>query len=74
MNKRGNIMTNEEIDIRLKLLAEAIPQYAMKLIKENNGQKSILIELELMNMNLLAVWTMLGEIAKRLPETVKQEE
>ena len=41
-------MTNEEeIDIKLKMLAEAV-QHAVSLIKEKNGQKSI-PELDLMN-------------------------
>ena len=64
-------MTNDEIDIRLKRLSEALPNHAIKigLIKKDIPSiKKIAGELELLNMSMFAVWTMLGEIAKRLPE------
>lgn len=55
-------MTNEEIDIRLSGVAEAMPDLVNDL---DNG---VAKELELLNMSMMAVFTMLGEIAKRLPE------
>lgn len=67
-------MTNDEIDLRLKLLAEEIPNQA-RLIGLEDGQiddtRKIACELELFNMHMFAVWTMLAEIAKRLPEPTK---
>lgn len=59
-------MTNAEIDTRLRALADAIPRRAKEL---GAYTPAIDRELELMNMSLMAIWTMLGEIAKRLPET-----
>lgn len=61
-------MTNQEIDARLGALADAIPNHADRLIRGNDGQRSVQIELELLNMSMMAVFAMLGEIAKRLPE------
>jgi len=59
-------VTNDEIDRRLKALALAIPEYAHKLMAR--GVDPVARELELLNMNLMGVSAMLGEIAKRLPE------
>lgn len=64
-------MTNEEIDTRLKLLSQAIPLHAKKLLEMNEGKRTVVGELELMNMSLMAIWAMLGEIAKRLPPEPK---
>lgn len=69
-------MTNEEIDTRLKLLSlTALPEQADKRytnLRRNGlgsiGESGIAIELELLNMSMMAVYAMLGEIAKRLPE------
>lgn len=59
-------MTNDEIDIRLKALALVIPKKAAMLTVD--GVPGFERELELLNMNAMAIWSMLGEIAKRLPE------
>jgi len=70
-------MRNEEIDIRLKLFARAIPNHEAALRNKTKGIGSefrldqIRNELELLNMNLMPIWEMLGEIAKRLPEEKK---
>ncbi len=66
-------MTNDEIDLRLKTLAEYMPKHAQHLYKmtQGYGDESTLgvrNELELVNMSLMAISAMLGEIAKRLPE------
>jgi hypothetical protein len=59
-------MTNDEIDVRLKFLAQAIPQHAQKLTDKKRDH--LARELELLNMGVTAIYVMLGEIAKRLPE------
>lgn len=59
-------MTNEEIDLRLRALAQGIPLHAKELMRR--GRDPVARELELLNMSAMAVWAMLGEIAKRLPE------
>jgi len=59
-------VTNEEIDLRLRALADAIPRHAYKLMAD--GAQPVARELELLNMSVMAVFAMLGEIAKRLPE------
>lgn len=62
-------MTNEEIDIRLKDMARALPHHAKKMIDRSNMMTTTpRDEMELMNMSLMTIWVMLGEIAKRLPE------
>lgn len=63
-------MTNKEIDNRLRRIALEIPRLADSRIAENNGpiRTRTDIELEVLNAQIMAVWTMLGEIAKRLPE------
>jgi hypothetical protein len=65
-------MTNKGIDERLKDLADAIPVLAEQryeaICQEPGGDSPISIELELLNMSVMAIFTMLGEIAKRLPE------
>lgn len=58
-------MTNKEIDIRLKALADYLPIHYKKIKDEH---PKIECELELLNMSMMAVFAMLGEIAKRLPE------
>lgn len=58
-------MTNKEIDIRLKALADCLPFHYEK-IKDKHSK--IECELELLNMSMIAIFAMLGEIAKRLPE------
>jgi len=61
-------MTNTEIDIRLKTLADYLPKLADN--RKANGVDQVHTELELMNMQLIALialTAMLGEIAKRLP-------
>lgn len=60
-------MTNKEIDARLKGLAKQIPDWEEHL-RNVMGSPKVERELEIMNMSLMAIWTMLGEIAKRLPE------
>lgn len=60
-------MLNEEIDIRLEKLAGYIPVHEKK-IRSTTELGKIGVELELLNMSMMAVFTMLGEIAKRLPE------
>ena len=60
-------MNNNEIDNRLKSLAEYLPKhFEARNPKEPMGK--IAVELELLNMSMVAVFSMLGEIAKRLPE------
>lgn len=59
-------MTNKELEIRLRYLADEMPKYVEKLTKLKVPK--IEMELEVMNMSLMACWVMLGEIAKRLPE------
>lgn len=68
-------MKNAEIDLRLKALSRLIPERAQTLYKKfhdrgisDNSAEAIRVELELLNMGVMAIWTMLGEIAKRLPE------
>lgn len=63
-------MTNEEIDMRLRVLALAIPKRKENLLRRDKENSVDLVrdELELANMSLVGIWTMLGEIAKRLPE------
>ncbi len=63
-------MTNKEIDIRLKALADQIPAWVNE--RKRQGQDQIVTELEGISMSLMAVWAMLGEIAKRLPEDTFQ--
>lgn len=72
-------MTNDEIDIRLRMLADAIPKRAEMLYERAHQARfqideslldGIRTELELLNMSMIGVFTMLGEIAKRLPESV----
>lgn len=60
-------MTNEEIDIRLKAVADFLPSHAE--LKKRIGQEGIQTELELLNMSAITIFIMLGEIAKRLPES-----
>lgn len=62
-------MTNEEIDFRLKAMSIAIPDHAKRLMSIETPE--IARELELLNMSVMTIWVMLGEIAKRMPE-VKQ--
>lgn len=62
-------MTNKEIDSRLINMANAIPLHEKRL--RNEEIPKLERELELMNMSLMVVWAMLGEIAKRLPESKK---
>lgn len=59
-------MTNEEIDTRLKTLADQIPAWEQHL--RMTDVPKIERELEILNMSIMAVWAMLGEIVKRLPE------
>lgn len=59
-------MTNEEIDIRLKAMASAMTDHAKELMRIKTPE--VARELELLNMSGMMIWTMLGEIAKRLPE------
>ena len=61
----GDMMTNAEIDIRLRTLADYLPKLADN--RKANGVDQVHTELELMNMQLIALTAMLGEIAKRLP-------
>lgn len=58
-------MTNDEIDIRLRRLAAVLPTHAAEL--DRRGVDPVARELELMNMQLIGINAMLGEIAKRLP-------
>ncbi len=58
-------MTNEEIDKRLKTLADYLPKH--EAILRGKGYEKVERELELLNMSMMAVFAMLGEIAKRLP-------
>lgn len=60
-------MKNQEIDIRLKKLSEEIPRVIQ------SRPPGVEREVEGINMSLMAVWTMLGEIAKRLPESDNNE-
>jgi hypothetical protein len=65
-------MTNDEITVRLKQLAKAIPEHAQRIGAHDKGNlphRKIALELELLNMQMLAVWSMLGEIAKRLGDS-----
>jgi hypothetical protein len=64
-------MTNREIDLKLKVLANEIPLQEKEL--RENGVPKIERELDLMNITLVAIVKMLGEIAKRLPEPDKSE-
>lgn len=50
-------------------MANAIPLHEKRL--RNEEIPKLERELELMNMSLMVVWAMLGEIAKRLPESKK---
>ena len=61
-------MTNKEIDIRLRAMADAIPAQQQSGWNELDRMYAIQIELELLNMSAMTIFTMLGEIAKRLPE------
>ncbi len=70
-------MTNAEIDIRNKSLADAIADRAHEMYASVNKINMTAlegcaigtrIELELLNMSLIGITSMLGEIAKRLPE------
>lgn len=67
-------MTNDEIDLRLKKLADCLPQHAKRLYGCIDGDrndaplKEIRAELELHNASMIGIFAMLGEIAKRLPE------
>ena len=69
-------MNNAEIDARLRLLSQALPEHAQKLSElakrraasAVDAGDAIARELEILNMSMMAVFTMLGEIAKRLPE------
>jgi len=63
--KDAKPVTNEEIDIRLKDMSE---------VMRNNSVPGLERELELMNMSLLTIWSMLGEIVKRLPEPAPTKE
>jgi hypothetical protein len=62
-------MTNEEIDIRLKALSKYLPEHfeRQKDSITATSRTRVDVELELLNMTMTAVFTMLGEIAKRLP-------
>lgn len=67
-------MNNKEIDARLKLLSQQIPMLAESRYtgtarySAKKNVNNIAIELELLNCAMTAVYAMLGEIAKRLPE------
>ena len=63
--KDAKPVTNEEIDIRLKDMSE---------VMRNNSVPGLERELELMNMSLLTIWSMLEEIVKRLPEPAPTKE
>ena len=67
-------MDNKEIDTRLKLLADYISQHAQVVAVGETGIDKAAAELELMNMSLMGITAMLGEIAKRLPEPKEEEE
>lgn len=58
-------MNNKEIDIRLKAMAEELHNHYERKIKYH---PKLEVELELLNMQIMVVFAMLGEIAKRLPE------
>ena len=67
-------MDNKEIDTRLVALADCISQNAQQIAVGKTGVEKIAGELELMNMSLMGITAMLGEIAKRLPESKEKEE
>lgn len=58
--------TNEEIEQRLRMMAEAIPSIERQ--RRANSVDRVATELELLNMSAMTIWWLLGEIAKRLPE------
>lgn len=64
-------MTNKEIDIRLQTLAAYLPE--LHQLRMSQGNDRIAVELELLNMQMMALTAMLGEIAKRLPEKKNDE-
>lgn len=63
-------MTNKEIDIRLMKLTNAMTELVKRRYLDQE-KDPLAIELEALNMSAIAVFTMLGEIAKRLPEERK---
>lgn len=60
-------MKNKEIDIRLNAISNSIEGHE-KVIRSNTEMGKIGVELELLNMSMMTIYVMLGEIAKRLPE------
>lgn len=62
-------MTNSEIDIRLRMMSDAIAERAKQLTRPVMAPEArVARELELLNMSAMMIYAMLGEIAKRLPE------
>lgn len=68
-------MKNDELDLRIKLLAQEVPKVAQrryeggKIFRNQQHESSaISIELELLNMQIMGLTLVLTELVKRLPE------
>jgi hypothetical protein len=81
-----SLMNNDELKTRMKLMSEAIPNDADKILGKHLTSKDfiaptdqtkvqfkIAAELELLNMNIMSVWWLLGEMVLRMPEQEKKE-